>query len=524
MEVNGRPPQEGQQRAHFGQTIARNVAYNFLSQIALLLFTFAFTPYIIRGLGDDAYGVLSIATTVTGLLEFLDLGLSIAVEKYVAEYEAQRRYIDVGRLVGTALVVHLVMGLIGAAIIGALSGFLVAAVFSIPVTLQETTRIVLVLTGLRFFLNMPQIVFRAIPRALQRFDIFSLVNTTGQLAQIGMTVALLTGGLFLIEIAFLQVAVGLLTTLAYIVLSKRMLPTVDLRPAFDLQSASRLLRYGLPVSFGRLATGISTKLDTLLLGTYLAVSSVTYYSVAFSVASKLYLIPWNVVPATFPALSTLQSQGDTNEISEIYVRSLKYIAIATLPLAVLLVVLSEDILVLWLGEPFGVRSGWALRALALAIAAHCLGYPAVATANGLGQPIIPATVNVIQAVLSVSLYLILIPRLGVNGAALGWLVPQVLLIPTLIHLVNRRVVGVSNRVVVRKALARPVALAAAVGVLAWISRPYVTDLVSLILVLASVAGLHTITTYLFAMDSRERRFLNRRITGLFKRCEGVTGT
>ena len=512
---------EGRHQAGSARVIARNVVYNFLSQIGLLLFTLAATPYIVRSLGDDAYGVLSIATTVIGLLEFLDLGLSTAVEKFVAQYEAQDRYADMGKLVGTALVMNLVMGLVGASIIGALSALLVVRVFNIPIQLQETARIVLTITGLRFFLRMPRIVFQAIPRALQRFDLFNLVNTLSQFAQTGMTIALLIAGFFLVEIALLQVVVGLATTLAYVVFSWRMLPMVDLRPAFDRQTARSLLRYGAPVSFGKLAVGIATRLDTLLLAFYLPVSSVTYYAVAFSVASKLYLIPWNVVPATFPALSALQSQGNTDEVSEVYVRSTKYVAIATIPLAVLLIVLSEDILRLWLGAPFDVRSAWALRGLALAIAAHCLGHPAVAAANGLGHTVIPATVNTLQAVLSVSLYLILIPRFGLNGAALGWLVPQVLLSPTLIYLVNRYVTNVSTRLVAARALLKPVLLALALGVLTWVSRPHIVGFLSLALVVGLGTGLYTISAYLLATDVRERRFLQRWMMSALARCHLV---
>jgi O-antigen/teichoic acid export membrane protein len=60
---------------HQGIPVFRNVVYNFLSQVWFLVLPLATSPYIVRHLGVDAFGVLSLASAVIGYLAVLDLGM-----------------------------------------------------------------------------------------------------------------------------------------------------------------------------------------------------------------------------------------------------------------------------------------------------------------------------------------------------------------------------------------------------------------------------------------------------------------
>ena len=88
------------------QVLIRNISYNFLSYFWFAILALIFTPYIVKNLGTDAYGILAIVSVIVGYFALLDLGFGGATLKYVSEYYAKKEYDEVGRIIGTSLVVY----------------------------------------------------------------------------------------------------------------------------------------------------------------------------------------------------------------------------------------------------------------------------------------------------------------------------------------------------------------------------------------------------------------------------------
>jgi O-antigen/teichoic acid export membrane protein len=66
--------------------LAKNSVLNLLGQVLPMLVGVVTVPRIVRGLGTDGYGILSIAFMVLGYFSIFDLGLSRATVKFVAEH------------------------------------------------------------------------------------------------------------------------------------------------------------------------------------------------------------------------------------------------------------------------------------------------------------------------------------------------------------------------------------------------------------------------------------------------------
>ena len=96
-----------------GSVLARNVLLNLLGQVAPLfaaIFTF---PRIIKSIGTDRFGILSLAWVVIGYFSLFDFGLSRALTKLVAEKIGTDRDQDIPSLVWTASILILILGVIG---------------------------------------------------------------------------------------------------------------------------------------------------------------------------------------------------------------------------------------------------------------------------------------------------------------------------------------------------------------------------------------------------------------------------
>ena len=102
----------GEKRAH---RLISNAIYNLIPQFWFLALTFFTTPFVLHRLGVDAYGILSIVTIVAGYLAFLDLGLNLAVIRFVAAHDAKGETDEINRVTQTALFVFLVIAAVTSA-------------------------------------------------------------------------------------------------------------------------------------------------------------------------------------------------------------------------------------------------------------------------------------------------------------------------------------------------------------------------------------------------------------------------
>lgn len=184
-----------------------NAAFNLAGWLWPIVLGIAFTPYIVRELGRDAYGLVVIVSLVAGYLALLDLGLGSAAIKYVAEFHSQGRKDLVRGAIGTTLTVFLLMGLVGVGAIVVLATFFVGQVFKkIPADLLSTATYVLYVGAGGFLCNMVSGVFSSAIAAVNRFDITNKIGVViGSLVTLG-SVAVLAMGYGVKEVVWVQFA------------------------------------------------------------------------------------------------------------------------------------------------------------------------------------------------------------------------------------------------------------------------------------------------------------------------------
>src|SRR5271157_3151998 len=68
-----------------GRQLTKNWGLNLFGQVLPLIVALFTMPFIVRGLGPERFGVLSIVWAVLGSMVLFDLGLSRSTTKFVAE-------------------------------------------------------------------------------------------------------------------------------------------------------------------------------------------------------------------------------------------------------------------------------------------------------------------------------------------------------------------------------------------------------------------------------------------------------
>jgi O-antigen/teichoic acid export membrane protein len=495
----------GERAPGAGLVVARNALYNFGSQIWLTLIALVATPYIVHQLGVDGYGLYALLLTVVGYFAFLDLGLGVATVKYLSEYHGRESDDVIRRLIGTTVALYLVLGALGGAVLALSASWLVAHVLAVPEDLESLARTSLWIVAVGFVLNLPSVAFMSVPLALQRMDITGRRNALVGTATIVGTVLVLWLGRGLEEVLVVHVGVGFTATVSWIVTARRLLPATPLTPRLDVAMLRRLTRFGSLKFLQHVATHSVYHLDKLLLGVLASLAAVAYYTVPLALAHRVVYAVGNVSNAFFPAASQLHGGRELERLRELYVRSMKLVAVLVVPAASILFIFSHEILEFWIDSEFANESSTVLRLLALAYAFVALSSLPGVTADAAGRPGATAAFSVLALILNLALALVLIPRWEAAGAATAIALNACVQVPLFMYWVHSRVLNLGVADLVRRSLGRPVLA----GVCSWplmvLPAASVDSLASLLAALAAAFVVYLLLTVVFqTFDRRDR--------------------
>lgn len=493
--------------------VIRNIFYSFAGQFWAVALALTLTPYIVHGLGVDAYSILSMAWVVAGYFAFLNLGLGPAVIKYVSQYHARGDDAGVSRTLGTAMSFYLSAGFTGAFLMSLATGLLVRRLLHIPVDLVPQAQFAFYLAAVGFMVNMALSVLGSVPRALERFDIangMDMVMST--LTLVGSVVAIKLGyGLKGVMLVSLGLSCAALAAAA--VIAARLLPRVNLAPRFDWAASAELFRFSWFILLGQVTNKIVFNVDKLLIGIFLPISQLTYYVIPFALAGRMLMFQGMVTPVIFPLISRLRAHGDRPELYEdVYVRSSKLVAALTLPVAVALAVYGGPFLYFWMGPDFAANGRTSLLLITFAFAATSMTCVPTAVSQALGAPEVSAKFSLIHAVLNVGLWFIFIPRFGISGAAAALAVSHTVIVPWYFICVHGRYIRVRLGRVLAKSYFRPLALALVLSVVSLPTTRLVDSLAGVLSLMVAFCLVYYTVAYFAVFDGKERAYLKEYVS------------
>lgn len=488
-----------------GARVVRNVGLNFLTQAWFAVLAIVTTPFIVRGLGADAYGIYVIVSAVMGYFSFLDLGLGSALVKYVAEFDAADDRLGLERVIRTGAALFLLLGSVGAAAIALLTSVLVDSVLTVPAQSEGTARVAFYLAALAFLVNLPSQTFGVIPIALQRFDVVALRTFVLGTLSIGSTLAVLALGRGLEAVLVANLVITVITAASFYTKTRGLLPSVSFVPRFFRSELRLLLGFGALKAVQRVTNQLVFQLDSLVVGAFSPIAAVAYYSVPLALSQRAAGVVSNVGAAVFPAASALSGQGDGRRTEELYLRAMKLTVLLALPLSSIMFVYSAPILRYWLSDEFAEKSATVLMILAVAnLLFSCTTIPAVIL-DATGRIRVSTSFGLLAAGVNVILMFTLVPTIGITGAAWAVLGNASMSVPLLLYYVHTRVLAVGLRVLLLRVFARPVAAAAITLPLMVLARPYPSNLLEMAgMIVVTVLCYFVAAVLAGAVDRRDR--------------------
>jgi O-antigen/teichoic acid export membrane protein len=398
--------------------MARNTLLNIAGYGAPVLAAVIAIPLLMRGMGPDRFGVLTIIWLVMGYFSLFDLGLGNAATKLVAEKIGAQREHEVRALLRTSFVALLAWGLLGTVLLLLLTPWLVSSVLKIPLWLRaESIRTFYLLAFVIPFVALTA-SFRGVLEAYHRFDLVNSVRIPlGFITFFGPLLVLrFTADLFQVTAAL--VFVRALTLIIHGFQLHRIVSRVPgERTAWcDLRS---LLAYGGWITISNIISPILASADRFLIGALVSVSTVAYYALPFEIATKLLILAGGLVGVLFPAFSATVMK-DRQRTAKICLRGMLFLFVAMFPVVLIVIALAREGLALWLGREFADNSFRALQCLTAGVFINSFAQIASALVQSAGRPDLTAKAHLAELPLYLACLWLLITIFGVPGAALAW--------------------------------------------------------------------------------------------------------
>ena len=501
--LSGGQPSPARASLTSGRLLARNTAINLAGRVAPLLVAVAAMPYVIRHLGPDRFGLLSLAWIVVGYFALFDLGIGPATTKFVAEYLGRGEHEKLPELVWTAVISQTCLGIVAGLLLAAATPLLVNRLLRIPPELQSQAHLVFLILAFSLPLTLATGSLGGVLAASQRFDLLNAVGVPSSALNYLLPVVALALGYGLPAIVLSLVVGRAVTLLVSFLLCRKLYPALTRTIAFNRRLVRPILGFGGWVTVSGVVSPILVYFDRFLIGSLLSVGAIGFYTPPYMISSKLALLPESLATTLFPAFATSAGRGDNEWIGRTFLRSLKYLLLLAGPASLVLIFYARPLLTVWVGPRFAAEGASVLQILAVGVLANSLAFVPYNLLQGIGRPDLTAKFHLIELPIHIGLAWFLVARYGLPGAALAW-TARVSFDLFLLVLAACRLTRTHARTLFRTGLPRAAVFVTSLALALWALWLVTHAVVADVLVALPLGAGFLAVAWLYALDVDER--------------------
>ncbi|MGJ7543070.1 flippase [Variovorax sp. LT1R16] len=401
-------------------SIKRNAAWNLVGMGVPLLFGAAAIPYLLRNVGVEALGILTLVWALIGYFSLFDFGLGRALTQQVAVCRASSDQKDLPILVKTGLLFTAWAGVGGGTLLAAAVYFSGVDLLNVSANLRASVFNALLIAAVGIPLTTITTGLRGVLEAYEDFKTVNALRILLGVANFGgpvLCVAFISPSLEAM-IASLVLS-RLIVMVAHLHLMNRRLPAGWKQVPFNRKKLRELFSFGAWMTVSNIVGPLMVSADRFIISSMLGAAVVAYYTVPSEVMARVLILPAALTGALFPRFSMLLT-SDADAARRLYKSSLFIVAGVMLPVCLILAVLSHWGLTLWLGKDFADQSWVIAVVLALGIALNSVAFVPFSVIQAAGNSFVTAKIHLIELIFYIPLIIFSLKKFGLVGAAAVW--------------------------------------------------------------------------------------------------------
>src|SRR3989338_11306241 len=382
------------------RNISRNMMFLTAGELVSKILQFVLMVYAARLLDQASFGKFSFALSLSFIaIIAADLGINQLLIREIARSKK-----SVSKYFINAFVVKMPFALVAYLFIIILLNSL-----SYPKDTRYVVYAIWIFTIISNFTDLFYSIFRAFERMF--YDSMIKILRMLLLTAIGLYVLFNGYGVLAFSIVFIAVE-ALMLLIAYLTATQKFMKlTFDINFKF----MKDLVKTAYPLGIAFIFSSVYFYIDSVMLSKMRGDVEVAVYSVAYNLALAILFIPAVYSNAVYPVMSRYYKTSKDNLIF-LYKKSFKYIYIIGLPISAGLYILAARIIVFLYGKEY-LSSVIAFQIISWFLFIKFLNYLMAYALSSVDQQNSRMIGQGLTAVFNVVLNLILIPKMGFEGAA-----------------------------------------------------------------------------------------------------------
>lgn len=502
--------------AQFPRNLAANIAY-FLVNIIIGL---ALVPYFVNTLGVAAYGIIPLATSITGYVAIVVQSLNTAVSRFLTIDLQRGDYVTANKTFNTAFF-SLTVAILLMVPLTLIVAYFSPSIFQVP-TGQEASVIFLFLgVSVAFLIRSWSGNFTVQLFAFNRLDFQNIINIINLLVQTGLIVILFTirgPDLALVGGAYLIGAV--VASLVSIFFARRVCPQLRISiKSFDCSRVRDLSGMGWWIVINQIGSLLFLQIDLIVVNLLFGELLAGEYAIVLQWVTLLRAVGGVLSGVLTPTILSYYARGQTDSLIRVSKSAVKLMGLAiALPVG-LVCGLAPQLLTVWVGGSFTFLASLMVL-LTIHLTVNLSVLPLFSINVAYNKVRLPGIVTLIMGIgnLGLAIALPLTTGWGYYGVAAAGAIVLTIKNAFFTPWYATRVLGVSGHAFTRSMLPGIVAtiaiglLTAIIGTILSLDVLFVLAMVG-----ASVALAYVMAVWAFGLNEFERRLFTSYLPSALRR-------
>jgi O-antigen/teichoic acid export membrane protein len=396
-------------------SLPKNTAWNIAGSAVPLIVAVFSIPVLLEYLGPESFGLLALLWTLIGYLSLFDLGIGRALTYEVSKLRGSARAEAIPSAIAAGLMLTLIAGLAGAALVGLLAPTFVKKFSPTAETLPSDATMAFQIAAIGVASSTVGSGARGALEGLSRFDVSNVSKMVVGAATFGLpVVAIWNHGPSLAFIAAYLVAARVLVAIFLLALVNK---HCSIRGASVTRSGiTTVLSYGSWVTVTGIVGPLMVYGDRFFVGAAIGAAMLAYYAIPQEALQRLLIFPSAVCGALLPVLASERSPAAGRQYSRYRVLVAAVMGVACIATSLL----AQPALELWISSEFADTAAPIVVVLSIGIWLNSIASLPYTLLHAKGAPNVTALIHCFELPIYFWLLWWATKQYGLLGAAWVW--------------------------------------------------------------------------------------------------------
>lgn len=296
-------------------------ALSYLSMGLGYIVSIAYTPIMLRLLGQSEYGLYNLVASVVAYLGVLNFGFGSAYMRYYSRYKVKKDKESIAKLNGMFLIIFTVIGVI-AVIAGTILASNTELIFGSELTITELTRakVLMMILVVNLAISFPNIVFTSHITANERFVFQKLVQMIKTIINPFVVLPVLILGYGSVGMVIATTILNIIIEIANAIYCIKKLRMGFYFKGFDFNLMRELTVFSSFIFINMLVDQINWNVDKFIIGRFHGTVSVAIYGLAAQLNNYYMSIATAISSVFIPRIHRLVVSGDNEDMTQLFTR------------------------------------------------------------------------------------------------------------------------------------------------------------------------------------------------------------